>query len=342
MKNENKPEQDKLKAFLGKQPDETTDEFEREALEGFAMLENEQEILELKSQTDAKVNAALQVKRSKKTTYWFAAAGLLLCIGLTVFFVSQQGTLEDNRVAIEEKALSAEQLSPADHTNTDGALATSDSLAPTQYKSVNPVVSSRMDQRAAAPVPPETSQERLSESAGKAFTSTQAGAEPEKTAEALANLPLAKDEVAAPTNDAKAMSLEDISNDGDKEEHVAVVSTQPESKTKKALRKKAESEPAKAPAAARYDSALAICWYEGGDQRLHQDLKKELLKRQLDRPFKVNLSVAANGTVERVEFLNGKEFNRDEKKELEAVLKKLSAFKNSSGAVQSYIVDYRP
>lgn len=341
MKNENKPEQDKLKAFLGKQPGETADEFEQEALEGFAMLENEQEILELKSQTDAKVNAALQVKRSKKTTYWFAAAGLLLCIGLTVFFVSQQGTLEDNRVAIEEKALSAEQLSPADHTNTDGALATSDSLAPTQYKSVNPVVSSRMDQTAAAPVPSETSQERFSESAGKASPSTQAGAEPEKTAEALANLPLAKDEGAAPTNDAKAVSLEDISNE-DREEHVAVVSAQPESKTKKALRKKAESEPATAPASASYESALAICWYEGGDQRLQQDLKKELLKRQLDRPFKANLSVATNGTVERVEFLNGKEFNRDEKKELEAVLKKLSAFKNSSGAAQSYIVDYRP
>lgn len=65
------------------------DDFEKDAIEGFDMLESEQEALELKASLDTRIQKELFAKEEERNpkVYWFAAAGLILVIGLTVLFI---------------------------------------------------------------------------------------------------------------------------------------------------------------------------------------------------------------------------------------------------------------
>lgn len=65
------------------------DDFEKDAIEGFDMLESEQEATDLKAALDTRIQKELFDKEEERNpkVYWFAAAGLILVIGLTVLFI---------------------------------------------------------------------------------------------------------------------------------------------------------------------------------------------------------------------------------------------------------------
>jgi hypothetical protein len=88
----------KLKDLLNKKEKDASsmDDFEREALDGFGMLENEQEALDLKETLDKKIYTKVFSPKKPTITYWFAAAGLLLVIGLSVMFVLNNATQPQN------------------------------------------------------------------------------------------------------------------------------------------------------------------------------------------------------------------------------------------------------
>lgn len=94
------------------------DDFEREALEGFETLSSKEEAIKIKNELDKEISYKLFLEEKKnQKVYWFAAAGLFLVIGLSVFFILNNRPLEDNNVAIvkkeEPKILDEVQVVPA-------------------------------------------------------------------------------------------------------------------------------------------------------------------------------------------------------------------------------------
>ena len=69
-----------LNDFLNKQ--QAVDDFEKEALEGFSQLSN-QEITALKHKTDDKAEKLFD-KKNKPAFYWIAAAVIIICMGLLI------------------------------------------------------------------------------------------------------------------------------------------------------------------------------------------------------------------------------------------------------------------
>jgi hypothetical protein len=87
----NKDHNQRLKNLLNKNSTEmpdNADEFEKAALEGFALLESEQEVLDLKDSLDLKIYAEVfkAKKQDSRTRYWLAAAVLIGAIGFSIYF----------------------------------------------------------------------------------------------------------------------------------------------------------------------------------------------------------------------------------------------------------------
>lgn len=81
---------DELNNLLNNRESGNLDDFEREALEGFDMLESEEEAHQLKNELDNRIYKKVFFKEEEKKRggiYWFAAAGLALVIGLSAYFV---------------------------------------------------------------------------------------------------------------------------------------------------------------------------------------------------------------------------------------------------------------
>jgi hypothetical protein len=114
----------KLEDFLGAKNTEkdSLDDFDREALEGFSLLENTEEALAAKSELDAKIYPALfSTKETKpKAFIWYAAAGLILLVGFSIYYLTtsplnnQKDLAENTLQKNEEPANIESQLSIKD------------------------------------------------------------------------------------------------------------------------------------------------------------------------------------------------------------------------------------
>ncbi len=77
-----------LNDFLNKNKQNLTDDFEKDAFEGFETLNSQQDAFELKASLDKKITQKLfSEKKETKKIVWYAAAGLFLVIGFSVFFI---------------------------------------------------------------------------------------------------------------------------------------------------------------------------------------------------------------------------------------------------------------
>lgn len=116
------------------------DDFEREALEGFALLESNDEAKEVKANLDEKIYSKLfneDERKKRPVAYWFAAAGLLLVIGLSVLFVTNSENITGKKdvaqtIPLEEKSTPANPTLPVNEN-----LSASENLSPTE-KTINP------------------------------------------------------------------------------------------------------------------------------------------------------------------------------------------------------------
>src|SRR4051812_26571287 len=73
----------RLKDFLRQTP---ADDFEREALEGFSLLGNDEDILAAKKDLDQRMQPVL-AREKKSRVYWYAAAALLIVCGFSIFIL---------------------------------------------------------------------------------------------------------------------------------------------------------------------------------------------------------------------------------------------------------------
>ncbi|MEI8136300.1 MAG: hypothetical protein WCH21_03135 [Bacteroidota bacterium] len=114
-----------------KADEQNLDDFEKEAMAGFNMLESENEANNLKTSLDNRINSELFYKKENhnQKVYWLAAAGLALVIGLSALFIlNDTNSISKNNLAItdtktengqniggelkEEPAVAAETIAP--------------------------------------------------------------------------------------------------------------------------------------------------------------------------------------------------------------------------------------
>src|ERR1044072_4728334 len=95
---------EKLKHLLDQsgQDKSSLDDFEREALEGFDLLENKEEALKLKKELDSKIySGVFRSGKKKQGIYWYAAAGLLLIIGFSIYYLRMSPLSEEKDLAVQ-------------------------------------------------------------------------------------------------------------------------------------------------------------------------------------------------------------------------------------------------
>jgi hypothetical protein len=83
----NQEQNKKIRDFLNRSNTASLDDFEKEALEGFESLDSAEELYELKADLDQKIKMQVFAKKEKPFgLVWYAAAGLILLVGLSAYF----------------------------------------------------------------------------------------------------------------------------------------------------------------------------------------------------------------------------------------------------------------
>lgn len=105
--NKHTPKSDELFKRLESNDSGGLDDFEKEALEGFASLENNEQARTLNSKLDAKLNETYFEKKSgNRTLYYLSmAAGLVLLIGLSILFYNILGNQKEELAINKETPL---------------------------------------------------------------------------------------------------------------------------------------------------------------------------------------------------------------------------------------------
>lgn len=125
--NKHTPNSDELLKRLETNDSAGLDDFEKEALEGFASLENPELARSLQAKLDARISEEYSQKKSGNRTFFYLsmAAGLILVIGLTVIFYN---SLNSNKaeLALSESAEQKEsvpgELAPVDELKKEADL----------------------------------------------------------------------------------------------------------------------------------------------------------------------------------------------------------------------------
>ncbi|MFN8229754.1 MAG: hypothetical protein U0V03_02405 [Bacteroidia bacterium] len=323
-----------LNDFLNKQ--QAVDDFEKEALEGFSQLSN-QEITALKHKTDDKAEKLFD-KKNKPAFYWIAAAVIIICMGLLIkLFIPSNEFINKNNVAINNNA-EKEIEQPKDEFNSKVAeLSSSTNENNLTQKEES---SSKSNQVSRNNLTPEKSK------SDNYQTATGALNEPvkslSKNIDEQTNLSPTEKESKQPFADAnddmaKAETKSEMLSDGEKKESVK--------KKVSALDKNTPSAPAQA---AMGDEVITVnnLYYEGGDKNLTSDLRDLLKTINLNTAFDVLISVNDELEVTTVEFIDERELSKDEKNLIKKEIKKLSKFKYKTQPTKNsksqYKIIYRP
>lgn len=364
MKEENRQDEEKLKDFLNKKPGDAADDFEKEALEGFAMLGDEKEIRDLKEKTDRKVAEALLAEESKApvSRYWYAAAGLLLCIGLSVFFVTKNDKISEKDLAInqapikseagpavpEEKQAPQESAPSVEKEETQKVVVLKNVDAVSSGPAFNKNVSSKDEAKSAKthnesyePKNDKTlSAEPVAYSgAGSGdVANTVAPAKPSQPSTAAVNQNTTEEDLNFAVKEDRAA---DMKTQAESLKEVEVVNRKSKAKSE-AMKKTASDDVMAAPSAQIEAASAPSCYYAGGPKKLAKELKKELKNTGLDRTFTARLHINTQNQVEKAEVLTENTFTKQEKEELNKILKKLGKFSNTTKSTAVYTLEYTP
>ncbi len=355
----------KLKEFLdtGKNSaDEAMDDFEKEAQEGFALLENEQEIFDLKARVDKRVYSEVftEEKKSHKG-YWYAAAGLMLVVGFTVYFI------QNNPVAKKETlAVQAQQQDAKDEIqkSMEAQPETSEDLKPKETKVLNG----------------NSMTAGLQEKQGPAFKSIPGKVDETVAPKGLAyntemnSSGVAASAVAEPhvepapavTTDSKkqmnqapvALADEDFEKDRAATKDDLAKSPAPESKADKAIilneeeraqtserKKKSVRKEQKVAVGAASQSELYFtsitCYYTGGEEALVKDLRTIFGTKNLLQKFDATLYINEKRKVEKAVLTNAYELNTSDQQKVMDILKQLDKFNFTGTTPPSSLVEYK-
>jgi hypothetical protein len=321
---DDKEKNDRMKEFLRSQPDEG-DDFEKEAREGYQLLSGEEEALELKARVDARINREIGTQHNRSTFYWMAAAALLIFIGFSVYFVT------DNPPQPAELSLSVEdrkeELRPAEtstyqpHTER----ATAQHATAKQEQAEAPLIRKRSPEKKTAEA--ETEGERLSnESAAAAMKKS--------------------DELAAVAEGAGVVTAAEVEMPKAVDLDASAPPPQPMKAAEKRGGQNARSAaPVRESANAAFESQAVTATpvitvaYPKGKDSLCALLKRDL-PAEIGR-FDVILFVNTSGAVEKTRLLNTYSLTRDQKRTLEKVLLSVKGFTLSADPGPGGLAEYR-
>jgi hypothetical protein len=346
----------RLKALLDKQKSRQppADAFEQEALEGFAMLESQEEALDLKAELDREMNDTVFArKQAPARIYWMAAAGLALLIGISAYFILAGDPIAKPELAVtaatpnadslaaapamegsyEDKAAELSSPKPADNAGT-----------PADQKRKN---TSAAQPQASQPGSPLIAEKEAAPAAEVSFAASGSAA-PDITSpneEPAADKDLkAEQEKAAATEVAETkagVSKKDAREEPAKKARVKAKTEAP-----------GAAAPAGAPRSNSYRRAddqaeeatdtTQNCYYLGSKFELYQQLSRRLAEKGLDKPFNATLYFTGPNTrVQRVELTNAANISAEEQSGIIKVIKTLDGFRFRSKPGRNEVTQYR-
>lgn len=326
----NKQDSEKtLKDFLSpKKP--VSDDFERDALQGFDTLSNENEALNLKADLDSRISEKLFVNRKKTSRVaWFAAASLLLIVGLSVYFLLNSVKTKDLAVTETQSEQKMTELNPP--------------------KGILEPASSN-ENKMGAGISDKNSD--VQNSNGTQAASGAAGG-PTKPNKLKTNADSQKSPATKVDADAKKETeleidyRENVINELDvREEIIAppLPSTEKNKRSDRASNSKNVKKDSKASSPNTFSAPPSIqadVTYPGGYEGLRLHLKEILIQKEINERFDATLYINKKGKVEKVVFTKVYELSELQQKKIITILKSIKDFQyNATGGLIEYPVSY--
>ena len=353
----NKP----IKDFLNSRKNSSEsamDDFDKEAMEGFDSIQNEEEIINLKAKLDTRIyNEVFSERKKTPKFYWYAAAGLFVVIGFSVYFVLNTTISKKEALAIESKSTQKDEIQKNLEKQTQSEVVNETLEFEDTVRADNTRTFKQQEQKRLykniAKETAEPAKEDLNFSDKKELASTgkdvsiNENAAPEKTT--VKALPIASTPAIISSKSADIENSTAISRDEDQEESqvVSVEAKKQKSRSKEAPQKTNENTIAAGASSASADfSAANDCYYAGGETVLQKELKLLLKDKNLLQKFNATLYITENGSVDKVTFSNSFDLSKDQQVELVKILKGLDKFKctnlSSGKPLGEYRLDFTP
>ncbi len=346
----NKNNDSRLKALLNNSQAESSDPFEKEAAEGFLMLENEQQAFQLKTALDEKIrNQALFENKKPRFNYWLAAAGLIFAVGASIYVINSASENNNDLAVSNQKVAPLAEPSPT--VNSDQALVKE--APPAEISSAN------------APSGLTTSSPNLA-FGKKSVTKNQAAAPQLSEAKGEADLAMSDENSAAiqsaPAKPEAYMNQPVLSNDadldsvGESKEIIAKnlplikaaeakkrsqVYSEEREKLSRAEKTSMAGAKADAPGSTTTNQDVV---FPGGEKTLNNIIRKELTGANANEPFDALLLISEKGLVETATITAANGLNATEQQNRIKVLKSLKGFivnQANQSFPASYILKYR-
>lgn len=341
----------KLKHLLDQKNDPDAgamDEFEKEAMEGFDLLDSREEAFELKHRLDQRIQKVFEKAKKKNNFYWYAAAGLILIIGFSVYFLRMSPLSKQEELAVttsvphEAKKMQVQDLpktesKPLQNTGTIQKENTTRTFAPKEENS-----KARADRKVQMQAPEKANVHNNAKAdvIDENKDLDVAATAPFSAAREVMQIP-ATPQVAEP---GKNVAAEEITTGDTLAKSKSLAYSQPaksdygsdaEHKKNRSAKYERSSKvaPSSAPAAGAGGAGPATqIYYTGGNAQLNKDLKKSLSEAGVLMRFDAVLHVDGNGKVEKVDLTPLDKLNKEQQERMVTVLKKLNKFNRSGNA----------
>ena len=298
------------------------DPFEREALEGFASLENEQEAFAMKDELDKRIqNEVLAPARSKKVFYWTAAAGLILFIGFAVYLFRDVPVTSQPLVINRAQEQKEPQIGPPPAEN-------------------EPAENTEKD------VQPFTQEKKKTEKNAELKTGVQNELKDEESAaspeEKKPVLSVADAAVAAPSEENPAGGAEGGKQESS--ESAMNESAEPEIQKEKKSSRKESRQPA-APTVASNAHSTIVYEANHNDADFNLRLNQYLNSREIRKSFDADLVIEKGNKIRLLNFSDSASMQKSEIRDIRDAIKEYlrSAFtENKAATTETYNVKYRP
>jgi len=337
-----------LKDFLSQNesPSKAFDAFDKDALEGFALLENEQEVFALKSQLDLRINEQfVPVAKKTSSNYWLAAAGFLLVIGLTVYFLVGSHFTQNTKLAVTRGEKSTEEKQ-AVFQNSDAAIANEIETFKSLNKNeadkspVHHVQKTMPSQFSTAPLTLEIENNKNAEEKTDVEGMPQSNSAP----------PFAQNENVGTKDEATMSQSQSRNEDAEAEKKAFELKAKKSFETSSEQTKfniagKASASFSDAKDSADKATESQSVYYSAGEAALSKMLGSMLAKKDLVKSFDAVLFINKNGQVEKVKITDAFNLTDEQQNQIVALLIKLNGFtfrgRSKTKKLGEYKVSYR-
>lgn len=331
----------RLKDLLSKHLEQTgrdADAFEQEALEGFAMLKNEEEAMDLKKSVDARIYSEVfaEKKQESRRFYWLAAAVLIGVIGMSIYLFQTYFTTPKTELAIQTPKTVPMKENSVPEAPSPAQTNSPEPEGATEIKPIKQVQIDKSIHSSSVENEGQKFMEDLSDQSNVAPASAPASEIPEREQEVKA-LPVSDQTKASNPKESSRSAAEPLAA---KEEIVAKKS---KSKVSEDVLSKASDESIEIATVSTKPSPS--CTFKGGNQELKKQLKDQLKQKNLLYPFDATLFLNKKGKIEKVLIKNSDGLNEEDQQKVIEVIKQLNDFKVSGlkgKEIIQYNIEFRP